>query len=177
MQILQMSNLFRKGHLALAAKIPCRHASFVQFSKSHGSVRRTHQIVAKYDLLRNAASPFLSRGSHGKFLRDSGATCYAKGCRGTVSQPRWICFASASSDGTSHDGGKSRLQRVAWTMAKAAGGLGLVLAAFILALPSILSTRAGLRSALAVANRFVPGTVAVKQVCSSPIALQIPGCI
>ncbi|KAK9904839.1 hypothetical protein WJX75_003587 [Coccomyxa subellipsoidea] len=48
-------------------------------------------------------------------------------------------------------------------MAKAAGGLCLVLAAFILALPSILSTRAGLRSALAVANRFVPGTIAVKQ--------------
>ncbi|EIE19123.1 hypothetical protein COCSUDRAFT_59606 [Coccomyxa subellipsoidea C-169] len=48
-------------------------------------------------------------------------------------------------------------------MAKVAGGLALVLAAFVVALPSILSTKAGLRSALAVANRFVPGTVAVKQ--------------
>ncbi|CAL8464610.1 g4145 [Coccomyxa elongata] len=88
---------------------------------------------------------------------------YAKGSLGTRKRKRWISSASASLGEQSREGDRSRFQRLAWGLAKVAGASALVLAAFIVALPSILSTKAGLRCTLAVVNRFVPGEIAITQ--------------
>lgn len=89
----------------------------------------------------------------------------AKRSLGTRKRTRWISSASASLGEQSREGDKFRFQRLAWGLAKVAGASALILAAFIVALPSILSTKAGLRSTLAVVNRFVPGEIAITQVC------------
>lgn len=86
---------------------------------------------------------------------------------GTGKRKKWISSASASLGEQSREGDRSKLQRLAWGLAKIAGASALVLAAFVVALPSVLSTKAGLRSTLAIVNRFVPGQIAIKQVCNT----------
>lgn len=76
-----------------------------------------------------------------------------------------LCRAfPARSEGDDHVSLEARLQRLTLRLAKIIGGASLLAAAFIIALPSILSTRSGLRSALALANRTIPGQLAVDEV-------------
>lgn len=72
--------------------------------------------------------------------------------------------AAYSGESSNHRFEGPRLQRLAWKLATVAVGIALVLAALVVSLPSILSTKTGLRSALKVANHFIPGTLAVKEV-------------
>jgi hypothetical protein len=74
-----------------------------------------------------------------------------------------ITATAASND---HETGKkqSTIRRVAITMTKFIGGFALLGAAFIAALPAVLSTRAGLRTALSVVNHAIPGQLDVREV-------------
>ena len=75
--------------------------------------------------------------------------------------------ASASYEDTPVE---AQLQRQHWALRIATGlakllvGLALLSAAAVALAPYWLSTRIGLRTALAIANRFIPGHVAVQQV-------------
>ena len=104
--------------------------------------------------------PYIEFRSSGPLVRNT----YAKRSTGTGKGKKWISSASASLGEQSRERERPKFQRLAWGLAKVAGASVLVLAAFVVALPSVLSTKAGLRSTLAIVNRFVPGEIAVKQV-------------
>ncbi len=167
MRTSQVLDLVCQGHLASSRSINCRHVPSIYLGMPNGSVRNLRQIIAKPSV-GIFVTPFPGRVPCG-LPQQKRRAANLKDYQGKYCGRRtWICSASAFPNDPSRGRPKSRLQRFAWDMAKVAGGLALVLAAFVVALPSILSTKAGLRSALAVANRFVPGTIAVKQVCCPP---------
>ena len=55
-------------------------------------------------------------------------------------------------------------QRIMKFLLKLAAGLTLLMLSLVALLPAIISSKTGLRATLAVANRFLPGQLAVEKV-------------
>ena len=84
-------------------------------------------------------------------------------------QPRQhscLAFGSnaAAQDYTLEPPGPPLWQRILKFLLKLAAGLTLLMLTLVALLPAIISSKTGLRATLAVANRFLPGQVAVEKV-------------
>lgn len=87
------------------------------------------------------------------------------------------CIASASNAAAQSDpsepSGSPVWQRILTFVIKLAAGLSLLSITLLALLPAIISSTTGLHTVLGLANRFIPGQLAVEKVCSAVLKLTI----
>lgn len=164
------------GHIARPLSSPAplqprKGMGMVNYERQHGPLPRSVNAqpihMAPSQRLRHPACLGVNKGAP---LTVNGAPCPLRSWHPSFQcQPRQQSYVAFSSNAaaqyyTVEPPGPPLSQRILKFLLKLAAGLTLLMLSLVALLPAIISSKTGLRATLAVANRFLPGQLAVEKV-------------